>query len=155
MNSKFFTWNHNDQTWLCVQGTLVLCIDQINDIDWKISQECIFWNTKIFISQANVFKSFAISSFDLTEGHDIEKISLTSLWNGPGSDEVTLFERFLKTAISEMLKSPFFKQMDSNLLQFQVLICMNVMTLKNEACPACGLVLDQSKEKIFREIGTF
>ena len=53
---------------------------------------------------------------------------------------VTLVEGFINTAISKMLKPSFFKQMFSTLLQFQVLIWLNVMTLKNQACPACEVV---------------
>ena len=65
---------------------------------------------------------------------------------------------FLKRAISKILKPSFFKQMISNLWQFQVLICLNVLTLKNQACPACGVVMDQFQgelDEFLREIRYF
>ena len=51
----------------------------------EISQECNSKNAKISIFEANGFKSFAISSFNLSECHDIEKSSLSSLSSHPGS----------------------------------------------------------------------
>ena len=67
-------------------------------------KDCNFQNAKIFIFEANGFKSFAISSFDLSECHDIEKSSLSSLWSHQESYLVRLNEELIKIAIFEMLK---------------------------------------------------
>ena len=47
---------------------------------------------------------------------------------------------------------PNMKLLSKNLLQFLVIICQNDKTWKSQACPTCGLVKDQSWDKIFREI---
>ena len=70
----------------------------------EISQECNSKNAKISTFEANGFKSFAISSFDLSECHDIEKSSLSSLWSHQESYLVRLNEELIKIAIFEMLK---------------------------------------------------